>query len=51
MRENTERWMELCRQAAVEQDPAKLIALVTEILELLETKERRLGILPPKDSN
>jgi hypothetical protein len=50
MRENTERWMELCKQAAVEQDPAKLIALIREILELLETKERRLGILPSKDS-
>lgn len=48
MRENTERWMELCRQAAVEQDPKKLIALISEINELLEAKERRLGILPPR---
>ena len=48
MKENTERWMELCGQAAVEQDPEKLMELVTEILELLETKERRLGILPRK---
>ena len=48
MRENTERWMELCAQAAVEQDPQKLMALVTEIIELLEQKERRLGILPEK---
>jgi hypothetical protein len=46
MKENTERWMELCGQAAVEQDPEKLMELVTQILELLETKERRLGILP-----
>lgn len=45
-----ERWMELCEQVAVEQDPAKMIALVEEINELLEAKERRLGIIPPKDS-
>jgi hypothetical protein len=48
MRENTERWMELCAKAAVEQDPEKLVALVNEILALLEQKERRLGILPAK---
>ena len=48
MKENTERWMELCAKAAVEQDPQKLMELVTEILALLEQKERRLGILPPK---
>ena len=45
MLENTERWMKLCEQAAVEQDPHKLVALVTEINDLLEQKERRLGIL------
>ena len=48
MKENTERWMQLCAQAAVEQDPEKLMALVNEINDLLEKKERRLGILPPK---
>ena len=46
MRENTERWLQLCAQAAVEQDPKKLLELVSEINELLEQKERRLGILP-----
>jgi hypothetical protein len=46
MRENTERWLQLCAQAAVEQDPKKLLDLVSEINELLEQKERRLGILP-----
>ena len=40
--------MELCKQAAVEQDPKKLLELVVEINDLLEEKERRLGILPPK---
>jgi hypothetical protein len=42
-----ERWLELCEQAAVEQDPKKLMALVKEICELLEAKERKLGIIPP----
>jgi len=46
--EKKERWLELCAQAAVEQDPQKLMELVREINTLLEEKERRLGILPPK---
>ena len=46
--EKKERWMELCQLAAVEQDPKKLIELVQQINELLEEKERRLGIVPPK---
>lgn len=46
--EKQERWMNLCGQAAIEQDPEKLIRLVKEINDLLEEKERRLGILPPK---
>jgi hypothetical protein len=46
MQEKTERWLELCAQAATEQDPKKLMALVEEITELLEAKERRLGMLP-----
>jgi hypothetical protein len=51
MKENTERWMELCGQAAVEQDPEKLMELVSEILELLEAKERRLRILRKRGLN
>lgn len=51
MQDKTERWMELCAQAAIEQDPAKLMALVREINDLLEAKEQRLGILPPKDNS
>jgi hypothetical protein len=42
MRENRERWMELAELAANEQDSKKLIELVREINELLETKQRRL---------
>ncbi len=48
MRENTERWMQLCAQAAIEEDPDKLLMLVNEINDLLEKKERRLGIRLPK---
>jgi len=43
--ENKERWMELAAQAATEQDPQRLMALIKEINLLLEEKERqRLGI-------
>jgi len=42
MQEQRERWMQLCEQAATEQDPEKLMALITEINRLLEAKERRL---------
>lgn len=40
--ETGERWLELCQQAAVEQDTDKLLQLIREINELLEAKERRL---------
>jgi len=39
---NEERWLEVCQQAAVEQDPKKLVELTTEIYRLLEEKRRRL---------
>ena len=42
MRENTEKWMELCTQAANEQDSQKLMALIREIAALLEDKRERL---------
>ena len=45
-----EHWMELCRQAAVEQDPRKMLRLVTEINRLLTEKQDRLGQIPkPED--
>ena len=47
--EKRERWMDLCSQAASEQDPVKLMELIKQINELLEDKERRLGILPKRD--
>jgi len=42
MRENTERWKQLCEQAITEQDPEKLVLLVREITRLLDEKEQRL---------
>lgn len=42
--EQTERWMKLCAQVAVEQDPDRVLELVKEINELLQQKERRIGI-------
>jgi hypothetical protein len=41
-----EEWIELCAQAADEQDPAKLLILVTRINDLLEAKEARLERRP-----
>jgi hypothetical protein len=41
-RETKERWLVLCEQAAVEQDPARLLALVTEINRLLNEKQQRV---------
>ena len=37
-----EQWMQLCEQAAVEQDAEKLLALVNEITRMLEEKDQRL---------
>jgi hypothetical protein len=42
MQENRKKWLELCEQAADEQDPKKLAALILEINYLLEVKEYRL---------
>ena len=42
------RWRELCAQAAVEQDPEKLMQLVTEITRLLaEEQEHAKSEKPP----
>jgi hypothetical protein len=42
MQDKTERWKELCAQAAVEQDPQRLLELTREINDLLLGKQRRL---------
>ena len=46
MRENEERWKQLCAQASREQDPDKLVKLVREINRLLEVKPKRLTKAP-----
>ena len=43
MRENDERWKQLCELAAKEQDPQKLIELTREINKLLLFKQNRLS--------
>jgi hypothetical protein len=40
--QNKEEWLQLCEQAAVEQDPEKLVALTREICRLLEERENAL---------
>ena len=40
---NAESWQNLCAQAAVEQDPQKLMQLVEEITRLLDEKKDRLS--------
>jgi hypothetical protein len=42
MQDKTERWKELCAQAATEQNPQKLLELTREINDLLLGKQRRL---------
>ena len=42
VQDKTERWFELCQLASTEQDPQKLLALITEINNLLQAKENRL---------
>ena len=41
-----ERWLELCEQAANEQDAANLKALIEDIARLLKEKEDRLKSKP-----
>jgi hypothetical protein len=37
-----EEWMQLCEQAAIEQDSERLMALIQEINRMLDEKEQRL---------
>jgi hypothetical protein len=39
----TERWKQLCAQAAIEKDPHKFLELIKEINNLLEAKRLRLS--------
>jgi hypothetical protein len=40
--EYKEHWEKLCAEAAVEQDPKRLMELVQEINRMLDEKEQRL---------
>ena len=40
--EKEEEWTQLCERAALEQDPEKLMLLVSEISRMLDEKEKRL---------
>jgi hypothetical protein len=40
--ETKEHWQELCEQAAVEQDPERLMELIHAINQMLDEKEQRL---------
>jgi len=46
VKENKERWMELCELASKEQDPKKLSELVEEINRILEEKQSRISGRP-----
>jgi hypothetical protein len=48
MRENEERWKQLCELAVKEQDPQKLLELTREINQLLLFKQTRLTSSPNK---
>lgn len=49
--EKGDRWRKLCEQAAIEQDPQKLMQLVAEINRLLLDKEERLRQQQPEKAN
>lgn len=49
--QNAELWRKLCEQAVIEQDPLKLMQLVTEINRLLLEKEQRLSEQQPTKSS
>ena len=47
--EQKELWVELCKQASIEQDPKKLMELVEEINRLLDRKLDRLTGSPSQE--
>ena len=46
MVDDDDRWRQLCAQASQEQDPQKLIELVSEIIRILEGKDLRASKAP-----
>jgi hypothetical protein len=49
--ENKERWLKLAEEAATEQDPVRMLELITEINRLLLEKEERLVRNHSTDNN
>ena len=48
MVDDDDRWRQLCAQASQEQDPQKLVELVTEIIRILEAKDASRVKLPSR---
>jgi hypothetical protein len=46
-----ERWLQLCEQAAVEQNPERLLKLVNEIVRMLDEKNERMQPASPPDTS
>jgi len=46
-----ERWLQLCEQAAVEQNPERLLKLVNEIVRMLDAKNERMQQASSPDSS
>jgi len=39
--DDTKDWRELCRAASVEEDPSKLLGIVSEVITILKSEECR----------
>jgi len=46
----SETWVALCAQAAIEQDPKRLLDLVSKINRLLDARKKRLAPEPGRKS-
>jgi hypothetical protein len=54
MDDHKEEWTRLCQQAAVEQDPERLMKLVARIVELLDSRRANVSLThsnPPAKPN
>jgi hypothetical protein len=45
--ENTQDWRELCRAASTEKDSNKLLSIVSRVITILESEERRKRLVSP----
>ena len=42
------RWLDLCAEAAICDDPKRIAELASEIISILRSEEMRLEALPPR---